>query len=509
MYGDGVSGAAGRDAFPGAIHEAAAPTGPPRPRGALARSIAIAVLAACLSATAGTAFVAIDSAHSWFPKKWDPQIAPIADEVARLRGLDFVHPVPIEYLAPADFEKRLGASDDVSNEVRSQAEREEAVFRALGFLGGKDDLLKGFSTSESSGTLAFYSSVDKDIIVRGTTLDVEHRVTIAHELTHVLQDQHFDLTKLERAADASDTGDSSALQALVEGDATRIEDDYRKQLSTNDQREYERETAAESDRVGTETASTPKIINLLIGAPYEFGPSTIRVLFEAGGNDAVNDAITGPVPSTEVYSQAGDIDPPVPVDAPAPSPDGIVKGDPEAFGPFETFLTLALRIDPARALAVSDLVAGGRAITFESNGITCYRVALSPTDSAGRDRLLRAVQDWAVDRTRTSVDPVGDLVGFTACDPGTSAPQPSSERFQRAVQVLTFRSQFTVSAATGHQTGEFARCAGRIFLAARGAEALVLATYDSEPTSAQIAQIRAIAAASGAACRNDSDAGLP
>jgi hypothetical protein len=509
MYGDGFSGAAVSDAFADAVHETTAPTGPPRPRGTLARSIAIALMAAFLSATAGTAFVAIDATHSWFPKKWDPQVAPIADEVARLRGLAFEHPVPIEYLAPADFEKRLGATDDVSNEVRAQAEREEAVFRSLGFLGGKDDLLKGFSTSESSGTLAFYSFADKDIIVRGTTLDVEHRVTIAHELTHVLQDQHFDLTKLERAANASDTGDSNALQALVEGDATRIEDDYRKQLSTNDQREYEREVAAESDRVGTETASTPKIINLLIGAPYEFGPSTIRVLFEAGGNDAVNDAITGPVPSTEVFSQAGDIDPPVPVDAPAPSPDGIVKGDPESFGPFEMFLMLALRIDPVRALAVSDFVAGGRAITFESNGITCYRVAVAPTDSASRTPLLAAVQQWASGRVRTSVDPAGDLVGFTACDPGTKAPQPSSTRFRQAVQVLSFRSQFTVSAATGHQTGEFARCAARVFVDAPGAGALILATYDNEPTSAQLAQIRAIAAQSGAACRDDPDSALP
>ncbi len=509
MYGDALSAGAGPDAFPDAVHEAGATSGPLRPRGALGRSIAIAVLAALVSATAGTAFVAIDSTHSWFPKRWDPQVAPIADEVARLRGLDFVHPVPIEYLAPADFEKRLGATDDVSKEVRAQAEREEAVFRSLGFLSGQDDLLKGFSTSESSGTLAFYSFADKDIIVRGTTLDVEHRVTIAHELTHVLQDQHFDLTKLERSAAASDTGDSSALQALVEGDATRVEDDYRKQLSTNDQREYEREVAAESDRVSTETASSPKIINLLLGAPYQFGPATIRVLLEAGGNGAVNDALTGPLPSTEVFSQAGDIDPPVPVDAPAPSADGVVKGDPESFGPFEMFLTLALRIDPVRALAVSDLVAGGRAITFESNGITCYRVAVAPNDSAGRAPLLRAVQDWAAGRVRTSVDPAGDLVGFTACDPGTNAPQPSSKRFHDAIQVLSFRSEFTVSAASGHQTGEFARCAARVFVDAPGAEALILATSDSEPTPAQLAQVRELAAQSGAACRNDPNTALP
>src|SRR5882724_6272532 len=109
MYGDAFSG----ETYAPAYSDDAASAGPPRPRGALGRSIAIAVLAALLSATAGTAFVALDSTHSWFPKKWDPQVAPIADEVARLRGLDFVHPVAIQYLAPADFEKKLGASDDV------------------------------------------------------------------------------------------------------------------------------------------------------------------------------------------------------------------------------------------------------------------------------------------------------------------------------------------------------------------------------------------------------------
>ncbi len=116
MYGEPFTG----DTLAPAYSDDAASTGPPRPRGALGRSLAIAVLAALLSATAGTAFVALDSTNSWFPKKWDPQIAPIAAEVAKLRGLDFVHPVPIQYLAPADFEKKLGASDDVSNEVRDR-----------------------------------------------------------------------------------------------------------------------------------------------------------------------------------------------------------------------------------------------------------------------------------------------------------------------------------------------------------------------------------------------------
>ena len=47
--------------------------------------------------------------------------------------------------------------------------------------------------------LAFYDPDAKEVVIRGGTkfLDVPHRVVLAHELTHVLQDQHFDLNRLE------------------------------------------------------------------------------------------------------------------------------------------------------------------------------------------------------------------------------------------------------------------------------------------------------------------------
>src|SRR2546430_4207437 len=86
---------------------------------------------------------------------------------------------------------------------------DESVFRALGFIGGKVDLLRAYETHQTSGTLAYYDPDRQEIIVRGTALDVAHRVTVAHELTHVLQDQHFDLRALQKRATASETGDAS------------------------------------------------------------------------------------------------------------------------------------------------------------------------------------------------------------------------------------------------------------------------------------------------------------
>src|SRR2546430_17098632 len=43
---------------------------------------------------------------------------------------------------------------------------DESVFRALGFIGGKVDLLRAYETPQTSGTLAYYDPDRQEIIVR-------------------------------------------------------------------------------------------------------------------------------------------------------------------------------------------------------------------------------------------------------------------------------------------------------------------------------------------------------
>ena len=83
--------------------------------------------------------------------------------------------------------------------------------------------------------LAFYLPTKKKFFVRGTEVDTPNaKVTVAHELTHALQDQHFDLTKLEK--EAAKTHSSDALRSLVEGDAVRVQKLYLKTLPDAEQR---------------------------------------------------------------------------------------------------------------------------------------------------------------------------------------------------------------------------------------------------------------------------------
>jgi hypothetical protein len=472
------------------------------------RSAAIIVLIAVLALAGAGVFASTSSARSFFPKQWDPSVAPIAAEVARLRGLDFEHPVAIRYLAPKDFEKQIGDDAQPAADDRVEIQREEAVFRSLGFIGGKVDLLKEAQTQTTSDTLAYYQPSSQEIFVRGTTLDVEHRVTVAHELTHVLQDQHFDLQKLQQRADDSKATDGSGLKGLIEGDAVRIQQDYLKQLSSADRAEYQREDSAEGDRVGDETSSVPDILQVLDGAPYEFGPDTVRVLAASGGNRAVDDALTGEPPSSRVFVATGDVSPALEVKVPTAPAGGITLGEPETFGPFETFLTLGMRVDPVVALSAADIVAGGEAVTYRMGTRTCYRVVVEPRIGRSLSYLLGAFRSWAKGGGDRVVGPTGNGVQLTACDPGTSAPVPDPKPLNSAVTLLVVRSSLTLSVASANAPASFARCVGRVFVTRPGAESLVLAVGNGEPDAAQTAQIRLISAAAGAACRADDDAGL-
>ena len=58
-----------------------------------------------------------------YPEAWDPQVAPIAAQVATLRGLSFDHPVPVKYLDDAEFKKRVGVDSSKLTPRRSTGSR--------------------------------------------------------------------------------------------------------------------------------------------------------------------------------------------------------------------------------------------------------------------------------------------------------------------------------------------------------------------------------------------------
>ena len=121
------------------------------------------------------------------PDEWDPRIQRFVDFVERDRGLEFEHPVRVEFLADAAFRRRLERDEaNLTDEDRHDIEESAAIFRALGLLTADVDFLGASSDLDADTILGYYDFDTKKMVVRGTELgDVETRATVVHELTHL------------------------------------------------------------------------------------------------------------------------------------------------------------------------------------------------------------------------------------------------------------------------------------------------------------------------------------
>ena len=172
------------------------------------------------------------------PAKWDPRVTKYVRFVERHRKLTFDHPVPVKFLAGKAFVKAYQGDDPkVSKHDRADAERYAGQLRALGLIEGPVDLIQSQRDLGAADVVGFYDQHEHALFVRGEDLDdTDVRVTLVHELTHALQDQKFDLDALDRQAETS--GESFAETALVEGDATSVENEYVASLPRAEQDTY-------------------------------------------------------------------------------------------------------------------------------------------------------------------------------------------------------------------------------------------------------------------------------
>jgi hypothetical protein len=222
-------------------------------------------------------------------------------EVARLRGLKFLRPVPVTLESPAKVSRELlRTSEDASS--KAALTRQARALVQLGELNQGVDLYAQLRSVQAESVLGFYVPGKPPrkgrLFVRSDRgLDPYARIVLSHELTHAVTDQHFDLTHADKlsAGDADDQ--ATAYSALVEGDATVLMQVYQAQaLSPEEQQAANRAGAAE--RTPKLDAAAPIVRESLL-FPYAAGSSFVRTLFQRGGWDAVNRAYRDPPTSTE------------------------------------------------------------------------------------------------------------------------------------------------------------------------------------------------------------------
>jgi hypothetical protein len=150
------------------------------------------------------------------------------------------------------------------------------------------------------------------------------------------------------------------------------------------------------------------------------------------------------------------VDPPALRDGETPIKDS----EPENFGAFMLFVTLAQRLDPVAAMHAVDGWGGDQMVSFESGGRQCTRVHLASDTPADRDELQAALQQWVggMPAGVASVSRAGELIELNSCDPG-AGHKPSGGSMQDALAVPLSRVTLAVAVMNlWHVNAEQARC---------------------------------------------------
>ncbi|HMJ78628.1 MAG TPA: hypothetical protein VK507_21780, partial [Iamia sp.] len=399
-----------------------------------------------------------DDDDSPYPDEWAAQVQPIADWVVEERELEFEHPVEVDLLTEDEYADlaadQAGALDA---EEEQEAEDTVALLRALGLASGEVDLEAAGTDLLGKGSLAFYSYEEERVYVRGDELTPSVRVTLAHELTHVLQDQHFDLG---RAPEGDD--EAGSLRAIAEGDANRIGDEYAEEELTSDERdEHEEGSAESSDTADEDLADVPPALVALSSAPYTLGEGFLAPLED--DNAAIDDVLEDPPSEQELVDpQVRGSDRAEPVEVTAPeAPDGAEVVDEDTFGAVTWFLLLATRGEPADALAVVDGWGGDAFVSYREDDRVCVEVVVAGDDDDATATFRDALDAWAAQDPSgaATIEEVDDGVRLRSCDPGEDA-EPVGEVPPDVIAFPLIRAQIedTIQGETTASPEE-ARCA--------------------------------------------------
>ena len=469
--------------------------------GSFRRSVGAFIVATALLATLVS--VAPGPAAATSKDGWDARIAPVARRVEALRHLRFKHPVPAEFLTIPKFRKRVTADEKSTTRADRRAGKvSEAELRALGLVGGSFDLFHETNDFNSSSVLAYYDSDTEKIVVRGTKIDAEARVTLAHELTHALQDQYYDLDRIQNHTDTS--GADDAVLALIEGDASRIEAEYYYELNARDQRAVDR--AESGDGTGDAGGGPPAspdaapssagIVGALLDAPYALGPQMIDVILAKRHRPGLTEAFRHP-PRTQlqvlVPTRALDEGHVARLARPrlARGARRLARHEPDDFGAIDLYFLLASRLPNATALRAADAWSNGKELISRNGDQICVDLVFAASDRAGARRMGAALDLWAVAMAPATVTVLADRLRVHACDPGRAAAVAPPLPAESALEFAAARASLIGDLVGGGAPGPVAGCLGDRIVE-HSEFGIVVAQAQDEPSKAEVKAVGAV-----------------
>ena len=264
---------------------------------------AVLAVGACSPASTATLGATVTSGATQTatssPSSTDPGAAvysAIETQVRELRGLPAKTSVPRSVIDRDAAIARITADFDRTEPAAALATRAR-LLQQMGLLPAGASLRDLYLSLVGSQILGFYDPEAKSMYVVSSAAvpGPLEKATYAHEYTHALQDQSFDLEKLLGEFVLSD--ESLANLSLIEGDATLLMTLWMTKHLTADELSQAAAEGSSSPQTAVLNAA-PAVLRETLLFPYSKGASFVNELWRSGGWKAVDAVYAHPPTST-------------------------------------------------------------------------------------------------------------------------------------------------------------------------------------------------------------------
>jgi hypothetical protein len=221
--------------------------------------------------------------------------AEVLKETGELRKLEVLRPVKSGAQSRAEIERMLVRNLD-ERTTPAELHASELALKKLGLVPA-DFTMRSFMIELLTEQVAGYYDPKTQQFYLADWIDLDgQQPVIAHELTHALQDQHFNLRRFENWP-KGDSDAELAAHALVEGDATLV-------MTFYVMRDLKRVAAMMKSMNAGASASekierAPRVLRESLLFPYKQGAEWATQIYRRGGWPLISDAYKNLPQSTE------------------------------------------------------------------------------------------------------------------------------------------------------------------------------------------------------------------
>lgn len=316
------------------------------------------------------------------------EIRSIVQTLSEISGLEEKHPIPYGRINKRQLRQFLAKR--IKKSLRpEEIKADELALKMWGFVPQDFDLRKSTMDLLTEQAAAFYDYDEKKLFLMAESNIEAERVTLAHELSHALADQHFNLEKFMDEKPSNDD-ENLAHSAVVEGQASWLMIAYGLKASGQSpvptraalQPITDSETASSADY--PVLAGAPSYIRESLVFPYSQGTAFFHSVFEKLGKEAFAEVFRHPpsgssqiIHPERYFSKQEPTRPPLPSLSDSKDSDQITEG---SVSEFDHSMLVAPYLDKERRAKLASHLVGGR---FEIDG-------------HGKDHrpLLRYISEW-------------------------------------------------------------------------------------------------------------------